>query len=458
MSRVKGVLSLLLLPLLTPVAVLAQTQSEQVRLLGEVRVRGEFERPASTDTADAFTLLRSRLGIEARLSPRALVFLQLQDSRTFGEESSTTDASADRFDLHQGYLQYGSHSGEWAWSARVGRQEIALGNERLIGAVGWSNTGRSFDAARVSVGPVHRGSARRTPMRGRARGAPTAAPAVTPSWSVTAVAANIQERGRRLTGTAPDDSDHLLFGAFLDAAPIEAFVFHDASAQYRQFADVDRTTIGARVTTTAPYGVAASLEGSWQLGSQLNTTTAGPAPVAQDIEAYLLGARLGYQTSISTLRRVGLGVDLLSGDDEPGSDTYRAFNTMYATNHRFYGYMDLFLDPAARTRDRGLIDAIASLTLGLPRAPVVEVDAHGFWLHRSLPTSADRLIGWELDLTIPVRLGPGQLLHLGYSAFRNGPAAPLIGLGAERDMWHWAYLQASFAFGGAAPPILQEDE
>src|SRR5690606_22845165 len=30
---------------------------------------------------------------------------------------------------------------------RLGRQELAYGNERLVGAVGWSNVGRSFDAA-----------------------------------------------------------------------------------------------------------------------------------------------------------------------------------------------------------------------------------------------------------------------------------------------------------------------
>jgi hypothetical protein len=149
---------------------------------------------------------------------------------------------------------------------------------------------------------------------------------------------------------------------------------------------------------------------------------------------------------------------VLSGDDAPGSNTYRAFNTLYGTNHRFYGYLDLFLDPAARTQDRGLIDGMASVTLGLSRSVALEVDAHGFWLHRAMPSADDRLIGWELDLTMPVRLGTGQQLHLGYSAFRNGAAAPLIGLGSENGFWHWAYVQATFSFGGAvAPPLRERD-
>ena len=35
------------------------------------------------------------------------------------------------------------------WSFRAGRQELSYGDERLVGAFGWDNLGRSFDAARL---------------------------------------------------------------------------------------------------------------------------------------------------------------------------------------------------------------------------------------------------------------------------------------------------------------------
>ena len=38
-----------------------------------------------------------------------------------------------------------------------------------------------------------------------------------------------------------------------------------------------------------------------------------------------------------------------------------------------------------------------------------------------------------------------------YSLFRNGAAAPLIGLGNDRNVWHGGYIQASFSFGSIAP-------
>ncbi|CAN5820504.1 alginate export family protein [soil metagenome] len=412
--------------LLVPAAALAQT--ETVRLLGEVRVRGEAERPAVTDTADAFTLLRSRLGIEATLSPRAVVLLQVQDARAFGEGGGTMDGSAERLDMHQAWLQYRVEAGMYRAVFRVGRQEIALGNERLVGAVGWSNTGRAFDGARVAAGTA------------------------TGDWRLHGFAATVQERGRRISGAQQDRGDHLFVGGYLESTPLDVFLLHDREDAYRSFTGVDRSTLGARLASPVLGVLMPSVEGAYQIGNQV--WAGGVQPMSQDIRAYMVGARLGYLTPLPILNRAGVGLDLLSGDADPADDTYRAFNTLYATNHRFYGYIDLFLEPAARTRDRGLIDGIASARLALTRDLALDIDGHGFWLHREFAGSSDRHLGWELDLTLPVQLGANQQLQLGYSAFRNGPAAPLIGLGRERAVWHWAHVQATFSFGGRAAPIL----
>lgn len=149
-----------------------------------------------------------------------------------------------------------------------------------------------------------------------------------------------------------------------------------------------------------------------------------------------------------------MGLDVLSGDEDASDDTYGAFHTLYATNHKYYGYMDVFLDPAARTRDAGLLDGMAAASLSLAQSLTLDVDAHGFWLQQELPAATERLIGWELDVTLPVPLGPGQQLQLGYSAFRNGPAAPLLGLGDDDKVSHWAYVQATFSFGGVGIPVM----
>ena len=51
-----------------------------------------------------------------------------------------------------------------------------------------------------------------------------------------------------------------------------------------------------------------------------------------------------------------LAVDLLSGDDNLQDDKYKVFNTLYGTNHKFYGEMDFFLNIPVDTEERGLRD------------------------------------------------------------------------------------------------------
>src|SRR5881409_679299 len=54
----------------------------------------------------------------------------------------------DILDLHQAYVTLGNHK-EFPLSLKVGRQELSYGEERIIGAYGWNNIGRVFDAAKL---------------------------------------------------------------------------------------------------------------------------------------------------------------------------------------------------------------------------------------------------------------------------------------------------------------------
>src|SRR6266480_2923189 len=55
---------------------------------------------------------------------------------------------SDTIDLHQAYVTIGNHK-EFPLSLKVGRQELSYGEERLVGAYGWNNIGRVFDAAKL---------------------------------------------------------------------------------------------------------------------------------------------------------------------------------------------------------------------------------------------------------------------------------------------------------------------
>ncbi|MCH7976239.1 MAG: efflux RND transporter permease subunit, partial [Bacteroidetes bacterium] len=131
----------------------SHVHAQIVTVNGQVRHRSEYDDKGLTETGDAdlFHLLRTRLGVTARPSEHVSAFIQIQDARKFGEEGdlqtvSTLDGSADQLDFHQAYLEV-DVPGVKGLSARVGRQELAYGNERLVGSIGWSNVGQAFDGA-----------------------------------------------------------------------------------------------------------------------------------------------------------------------------------------------------------------------------------------------------------------------------------------------------------------------
>ena len=120
--------------------------SEEFKFTGQVRQRAEFDNKDfdSGSNASNTNYLRTRLGFLFAPEDDLGIFIQLQDSRGFGEETSTLDGSAGNFDMHQAYVRVYNIFNQ-PLTLKLGRFEAAFGNQRLIGAVGWSNIGRSFD-------------------------------------------------------------------------------------------------------------------------------------------------------------------------------------------------------------------------------------------------------------------------------------------------------------------------
>jgi hypothetical protein len=398
----------------------AQENTTSTAVSGEVRLRTEAARPTS-DSWENFTLLRTRIGLLATLNPGVRAFVQLQDARAFGEQPSTMHGSASQIDLHQGYVELSTALGGAPLALRVGRQEIVLGNERLVGAVGWSNTGRSFDAARLTLG----------------------APG---GWSGGGFVATLHESNPRFRSANVShlENDHWFSGAYLARGAAEVFGLYDRNAHFGAYTEVNRATVGGRLQAPARTPAFASVEGAYQFGTQ-RAQVSQHSVTSQDIGAWFAGARAGLRTGAAVLPSVGVGLDYLSGDADALGSSYGAFQTLYATNHRYYGYMDLFLDPAAATRHRGLVDAMVNVRAGLGTLGTLEIDVHRFSLADAAGLENGE-IGWELDLTYPFRIADAARFMVGYSAFRGGPAAAEIGLGPDGRIRHWGFVQAAVPF------------
>lgn len=407
-----GLAVLLLVFATTP----ARGQAGLAGISGEIRTRSVFEHDLIAPGAQSTTLLRTRLGVRAVVSPRVGVFVQIQDARIFGEETSTlSDGSADQLDLHWAYVWIERILGEQPIRLEIGRQEIVLGNQRLVGAVGWSNTGRTFDAFRLHVGDDEA------------------------AWSVSAMAATVVERGRTSSSFAPGGpGDHVLLGVSVEGGSFRADVLFDADAAESGATGIDRTTVAGQWRPSLGGGVSLDLEGARQFGSRIR-----PSGV-QDVRASFFGGRLDWVRAASPLRRAVAGIDWLSGDSSPNVGDYSSFKTLYATNHKFYGLMDFFLDPATRTGDRGLVDAFLTLQVPVADATITGT-AHQFWVAEDFGLGPSD-IGRELDLTSTIDLEESVALDIGYAFFRGGAVAPVISLGPEGSFRHWAFAQLTVRF------------
>ena len=115
------------------------------------RVEGQTGREFIPGNNDFYYLSQLRLDFNIRVCSNLRLMVQGQDSHAPGLEIDPRPPSfQNSLDLRQGYLDL--HRGDRrSMGLQVGRQEISFGEERVIGAGNWSNTSRSFDAARFYV-------------------------------------------------------------------------------------------------------------------------------------------------------------------------------------------------------------------------------------------------------------------------------------------------------------------
>ena len=348
---------------------------------------------------EQFTSLRTRLNARILTAGGATGFIQLQDVRLFGESANTlTDYSADGMDLHQGWILLGQEAA--GSSLKVGRQEVALGGERLVGAVGWAQQGRAFDGVRARVRPSQ-------------------------GFTVDFLGLQVAE------AVAPaHDVDAFLWGAYgtLKASggqSLDLFVLVQDDG--REVGPTNQVTWGARhVGAGGPF--------TYRFEGALQSGTRG----GRDVSASLVGGRVAAAVGRGS---VGVWYDRLSGN-QPGSAEVGAFETLYATNHKFYGFADLFTNIPAHTAGRGLADAAVkgSVPLG---AWTLAADLHRFSVVEESGLASGHLAD-ELDLTVSRRLPSGVAVTTGVSYVWSGDALAVV-RGIRQDVF-FGYIMLDLGF------------
>ncbi len=353
---------------------------------------------------------RARLGFGVTYQDAVGGMIQVQDVRVFGSERNTLgDFSADGFDLHQGYLRLMPIEG---LEIRIGRQEIAFENHRLIGNVGWIEQARSFDAGRLMF---ESGMLKLDSFYAKVSEA-SASP-------LDATGAPIFTEDRDVLGfnlhIAPFDE--------LEVAPIFIGDFGGNDG-------TRRLTVGGLVTGKTAFGLSYGGEGYYQHGNANGDVA---------YRAFLVGGYLGFKAKVNTQPFVRAFADVLSGDAAPGDGTRRTFNTLFHTGHKFYGEMDFFLNLPADTFQRGLADIGGTVGLSPMKLMKAYATLHHF---RATADQGDGLgtFGNELDLKIDYKPWPLFTIDLLYGLFAPGD---IFEVGrSNTKLEHFLYSTADFGF------------
>lgn len=419
-----------LIPIILTIFILSVNTSAQEldgwKLNGQIQLRTEVDgRDFSNDTHPlTFASLRTRLGVEKTFEEKVQLFVQFQDSRVFGEEPNTL-TPIDNIDLHQGYVKL-MKPFDWDVNVQAGRFEVAYGTERFFGAVGWHYVGRSFDGVRFTLLPEQ--------------------------WKLDLFALTIKESNSYIANATPGNYPYPQVPT--PATSIYGFWKNTELNQTSKFDlfgffEIDREDAAEKPDTNklelftaggtywGNYGDLSTIfEGAYQFGSKSGN----------DLSAYLLSLQLFYKTGITKL---GLGGDILSGTDpESTTSDINVFHASYGTNHKFYGYMDYFINIPNNTYQLGLNDIYASANFS-PDGSKFNFDAalHLFMSNQSIniitpenPDGSDEnIFGQELDLTIKYAFTKNTNLVWGGSLFFPGQLFKIV-YDPREDTAYWTYL------------------
>ena len=278
----------------------------------ELRGRGESANAFDSASGDGLYLNRLRLDIAVQPAPWVRFFFQGQDARVFGSVTGPDrEDLRNTFDLRQAYVDFGT--AEEGWQLRVGRQELALGDERLVGADNyWDCLGQAFDALRLGFAkPRFRVDAftgfRVQPARRRLDPFDTAS-------RISGLSVQIKTRGNGVL------EPYFLWKRGGDTLDLLGNPGHR-----------DVLTPGVRAQGDLPRSLDYNLEMALQRGHV----------VADGISAWAGHWELGWKPLGRDLGpRLGLEYNFASGDRNPGDSRHGTFDDLYSANFNKYGMLE----------------------------------------------------------------------------------------------------------------------
>jgi hypothetical protein len=383
----------------------SQAQDE-LKFSGQIRPRFEVDNKDfnSSTLPNTFTAFRTRLGVSFVPVKDMTGFFQVQDSRIFGEETSTS-TNMKNLDLHQAYFQI-QNIFDLPIDIKVGRMEIAFGSERFMSGVGWNNVGRSFDGGLFTL----------------------------KTGNVKIDLFTLKEFEKSNAG---DSLDQSVYGVNFDIGGIENYKLQPFVIWQRS-SPVDllsRFTFGTYVK--GEHGnFSHEIDAAYQAGKIYSSNR------KQTIGAYVLSYNGNYIFDSPIKPSLGFQIDYTSGDDNGTDDDYNVYSSVYGSGHKFFGNMDYFVNLVNDTYGLGIMDIIGKVGINPLEALKLNLNFHIFQSDKDYTLvngSTSKSFGSELDFVANYKYNKIVSFECGASLFMPGD---IFKETRGEDTATWFYLMA----------------
>ncbi|CAM4145548.1 alginate export family protein [Zobellia roscoffensis] len=406
-----------------------QYATAQFVLDGEFKPRTEYRNGFGSiipDEADAGFAIATRLRLNAGYQTEAFKFyMSLQDVMVWGENRQLKpEDSNNSFSVFQAWADIKLAEG---FSTKIGRQMLVYDDQRILGGVDWAMQARNHDAALLQY----------------KKGKFMMDLGLAFNQDFTATTAN--PGGFQSVGTAYNTTGFFSYKSMQylylrhkgEAFSASGLVMNNGFQNFTGDADAlvadgvsNLITIGTHLNyKKGSFG--AAFNGYLQTGERQNSVDVSGA--------YLLGLDLSYKVSKGI--SLGLGAEIISGNDTGTADKTEAFFPLYGTNHKFNGFMDYFY-VGNHANSVGLTDIHASAKFALGETSSLLVKVLNFSGEQAL-ASGEKSLGTEVDLVF-AKSFKGYGLAIGYSQmFASDGMYELKGVteDAAASSQNWAWVQ-----------------
>ncbi|CAM4109247.1 alginate export family protein [Zobellia nedashkovskayae] len=415
--------------LITLLVLSIQFATAQFELDGEFKPRTEYRNGFGSiipDAADAGFAIATRLRLNAGYQTEAFKFyMSLQDVMVWGENRQLKpEDSNNSFSVFQAWADIKLSEG---FSTKIGRQMLVYDDQRILGGVDWAMQARNHDAALLKY----------------SKGKLMIDLGLAFNQDFTATTAN--PGGFQSAGTAYNTTGFFSYKSMQylylkhkgEAFSISGLILNNGFQNFTGEADAlvadgvsNLITLGTHLDyKKGSFG--AAFNGYLQTGERQNSVDVSGA--------YLLGLDLSYKVSKGV--SLGLGAEIISGNDASTTDKTEAFFPLYGTNHKFNGFMDYFY-VGNHANSIGLTDIHASAKFALSETSSLLVKVLNFSGEQELG-SGEKSLGTEVDLVFAKNF-KGYGLAIGYSQmFASDGMYELKGIteDAAGSVQNWAWVQ-----------------